>query len=203
MIKSSQGYRQYRRYLYGLRGFSQRPVVRDLTFLILSLLCAAFFGFFAIKPSLQTIGGLIKEIKDKRFASEMLEKKINALTIARKEYDRLEADLPLIYAVLPFQTDFSKLAKQLEYLASQNQLAITSLQFEEVNLFEQEEKLFPIKFEMEMTGDFRRMEKFVEDLEKLERLVNFENLAFYKKKPLREQSFPLTLTIEAQGHFLP
>ncbi len=204
MVNSKEGLRRYRRYYRNLQGLYQKPVVRDFTFLILSLLTVAFFGFFAIRPSLRTIGELIKEVKDKRMASEKLEQKINLLSIAQREYESIKPDLPAIYAVLPKKSDFSKLVKQLEYLAGKNNSTLLNFRIQKTSLFGEEKKeLTPLEFTLNISGEYKNLKGFLEDLGKLDRLVKVETLDFQKKKAGKEEKeILLTLRLSAEGYYL-
>lgn len=206
MIDYKVDYRHYRRYYRNLLELYKRPPVRDFTFLILSLLTAAFFGLFAIKPSVKTIGELIKETKDKRMASQKLEQKINALSIAQREYALIQSDLATIYNVLPKKSDFSKLAKKIEYLAEKNNTLILGFRIEKANLFGQEEKeLGPLNFTLDIVGEYSDLRNLVADLENLDRVVIVESFSFSKKKKGREEETgpSLSLTVSAKGHYLP
>lgn len=198
MIDHQEGYRRYRRYYRRLQGLYQKPPVRDFTFLVLSLLTVAFFGFFAIKPSLKTIGELVKEIGDKRMASEKLEQKINALSAAQQEYALVQPDLPLVLSVLPKDSDFSQLAKEIEYLASKNNLLLLSLRIQQASLFGGPEKkeLISLDFDLNLSGDYLSLKNFLANLERLDRLVKIEALSFAKKEML-------SLVITAKAYYLP
>lgn len=206
MVDYKEGYRRYRKYHRNLQMFYRKPPVRDVTFLVLSLLTAAFFSFFAIKPSFKTIGGLIKEIEDKRMASEKLAQKINALSVAQGEYALIQSDLPKVYNVLPKKADFPKLAKQIEYLTGENNSSITALQIQGTRLFgEEKKKLSPLEFNLNITGEYKDLKKFLGDLESLDRIITVDGLTFSKKKRKKEAEakFSLFLTIKAKGYYLP
>lgn len=204
MVDYKEGFRRYRRYYRSLQVLYKKPAVRDFTFLVLSLLTAAFFGFFAIRPSLRTIGELVKEVKDKRMASEKLEQKINALSIVQREYERVQPDLSIIYAVLPKKSDFSKLAKQIEYLAGKNKTTLLSFQIQRTSLFGEEKKeLVPLEFTLNISGGYENLKGFLDDLEKLDRIVAVKTFGFLKKKTRRtETGALLSLRISAKGYYL-
>lgn len=205
MADYKESYHRYRKYYRHLQALYQRPPVKDFTFLILSLLTTAFFAFFAIKPSLKTIGELVKEIKDKRMASETLEEKIKALSLAQQEYALIQPDLPKVYSVLPQKSNFSHLAKQIEYLSGKNKIFLLSLSFEKTSLFGEEKKdLVPLDFSLEIGGEYQNLKGFLGELENLDRMVVIKDFSFSKKKMDREKTeFPLSLTGDAEGYYLP
>jgi len=201
MTNYQNDHHQYHRYYRRLRKIYQQPSLRDFTFLIISLFTVAFFSFFAIKPSLKTIGGLIKETKDKRMASKQLEQKINSLSLAQKEYLRVQPSLPYIYAALPKSNEFSKLIKQIEYLAGKNNISLVSLQLEEVDLLNSESSS-PLHLSFEAKGQYSGLKAFLNNLENLERLVVFETFSFSQDKSGLKGP-PLALTMEINSYYLP
>lgn len=204
MIKTKPNYRQYRRYYHRLNKLYQEKAVKDFTFLILSLLTIAFFILFAIKPSLQTIGGLVKEVKDKKEASEKLEQKINALSLAQKEYLKVQPELPYIYAALPQTSKFSQLIKQLEYLARKNNVVLSSFRLDELDLLNSQkiDELLPIAVSLAADGNYQNLKSFTADLENLERLVILSSFALNQEKSGREGQAPISLIIEAEIYSL-
>jgi len=207
MINYQENYRRYQRYYRRLiKLYRQKPVLRDFTFLILSLLTASFFGFFAIKPSLKTIGRLVKEIKDQKIASQKLEAKINALSLAQREYARVQPSLPKVYAVLPKENNFSQLAKKIEYLAQKNEIVIVNLQTQKLDLFGEKRKseLVPLEIDLVLNGNYSRLKNFMRDLERLDRLLTINSFFFSKNKLKKgEVKLPLSLKLNIQGYYLP
>ncbi len=205
MNNRQQPYHQYRRYYHRLGGLYQDQAVKDVTFLAVSLLTVAFCGFFAIRPSLRTISGLIKEIRDKGEASQKLEQKINSLSLAQKEYLRVQPDLVYIEAALPKKSEFSQLIKQLEYLAYKNNVQLISFKLEKADLLPVEPKseLLTLAVDFGAAGNYEDLKKFLTDLEKLERLVILKNFDFAEEKSGLEEETSIMLTIQAQIYSLP
>jgi len=198
-----EDYRHYRRYYRRLRDFYQKKPVRDFTFLILSLLTAAFFSFFAIRPSLKTIGKLVKEIKDKRMATQKLEEKINALSLAQKEYARVQPDLVYVYTALPQKINFSRLIKKIEYLAQKNKTPLLNLRIQKVSLFGQEpKKLASFEVAFKLGGDYQNLKNLLTDLERLDRSITLNSFSFSRTQS-GEENWPLFLTITIQSYYWP
>lgn len=203
MVNDNQEYRRYRKYYRNLRVFYKKPPVRDFTFLVLSLLTVSFFSFFAIKPSVETIGELMKKIKDERTATERLEQKINALSIAQKEYNLIRPELATIYGVLPKKSDFSKLAKQIEYLSQKNNSTLLNLRINKASLFgEDNQELIPLKLDITIDGGYKNLKNLLVDLENLNRVVTMENVTISKKRT-DEVEIGLSLKLSAQAYYLP
>lgn len=205
MNNRQKPYHQYHRYYQRLGSLYQDQAVKDVTFLALSLLTVAFCGFFAIKPGLKTISGLVKEIRDKRGASQKLEQKINSLSLAQKEYLRVQPDLVYIEAALPKRSEFSQFIKQLEYLAYKNNVQLISFKLEKADLLPAEPKseLVTLAVDFGAAGNYEDLKKFLTDLEKLERLVILKNFDFTEEKSGLKEENSIMLTIQAQIYSLP
>jgi Tfp pilus assembly protein PilO len=204
MINYNQGYRRYRRYYHNLRVLYKKPPVRDFTFLVLSLFTVSFFSFFAIKPSIKTIGELMKETKDKRGATEKLEQKINALSIAQKEYTLIQPELTTIYGVLPQKSNFSELAKQIEYLSQKNNITLLNLRVSQTSpLNEDSQSLIPLRFDVIAEGSYKNLKNFLVDLENLNRLVTTDSILISKKRGEGEVvETTLSLKISSQAYYI-
>ncbi len=103
--------------------------------IVLSLFTIAFFGAFAIRPTLKTIATLRRQIGDKTLVNHRLEEKINNLILAQEEYQRVEADLPTLYSLLPEKAEFPTLLRKLEVLTIENGATISGIQFDPIVLY--------------------------------------------------------------------
>src|SRR3989344_8137511 len=91
----------YNRYYRRIRVWSQEPKTQISGFVSLTIFTVAFFLYFAILPTLKTIGGLNKEIKDQQETISTMTKKINDLKTAETNYAQVINDLKSIDRVLP------------------------------------------------------------------------------------------------------
>src|SRR3990167_7353762 len=97
--------KRYNRYYTWIGPLLKKPQTRAYTFLILSIFTVAFFVFFAIRPTINTIIGLRKQIEDDQIVDTKLQDKINALSQIQAELDVLQPDLPLIDTALPTKSE--------------------------------------------------------------------------------------------------
>jgi len=66
-----------------IREYNEKPALRAYMELFLTLLAISLFGLFAIRPTVKTIGNLIKEIEAKNETLKIMDEKINNLNIAK------------------------------------------------------------------------------------------------------------------------
>lgn len=204
-LESSMRRQRYHRYFVDLSRFYQKKQTRVYTGLVLTLLTTIFFLVFAIRPTLITIASLVKEIKDQRVIAEKLDKKIDDLNLAKKEYQQIEKKLYLVDQALPLDSNLTTLVKELEALAKKEGVSILSLQFEKINLkggqmvvTGQPENVPAVNFSMSVSGAYPQLNSFLDSLTQLRRVTLVDDFTIQSKK---EKA--LSLTIKAGANFLP
>ena len=201
---SPDRYHRYRRYVSGVGALYKKKKARVYTSIILSIFTVAFFGFFAIRPTLVTIGGLLKEIKDKKEVVAQMDQKIDNLNKAQTNYTRIRDDLDLVEESLPLDPDLPILIKQLESLARLSSVTIESVKFEKTNL--QGEIEIEIEegqttgFSVAFLGSYENLKEFLNSLDTLRRIILVESFAFSSKT--EDEIQMLRLTINADAHYL-
>lgn len=210
-------YHRYQRYFVNVTQFYRQKKARVYTGIILSILTVTFFLFFAIKPTLVIITSLIKEIDDKKMVSEKLEDKVNALTLAQNQYTLVQPNLYLVEEALPTEPEVSLLIKQLEVLGRQAGVTIESIQSSQIALKGEagqtkqtttgEEAVRKtssdsINFTFVASGNYQNLKNFLQTLSSLRRVVLVDSFAFKTKEAKETETGILTLSLNAQAHFL-
>ena len=193
-------FHRYRRYFVDIGQFYRQKKVRVYTEIVLSILTTTFFLFFAIKPTLVTITGLIREIKDKKLVSQKLEEKINSLNAAQQEYSTVQSELYLVDQALPKDSQIFLLMKQLETLAFKSGVSLEALQYSPVNLKGEVEEKKPstVDFKIVLAGSYENLRNFLISLIKLRRVIILDGFGFKTKKA----GEGLSLSINAKAYFL-
>jgi len=201
-VNSSSHYHRYRRYFVGVGRLYKKKKARVYTGIIFSLLMIAFFGFFAIRPTLITISGLLKEIKDKKELVNQMDQKIDNLTNAQANYSQIKNNLYLVDQSLPQDPTLSVLIKQLEVLAQRSSVSLDSVRFSKTNLqgkVEKKEKQ-TVSFSLALSGNYQNLKQFLNSLDTLRRVISVESFAL--KSKMEGEIQLLALTINVQAHFL-
>ncbi len=177
---------EYMNYYRRLKEFSHRPEAKISGLISLTIFTVAFFGIFAIMPTLKTIAKLNKDIKDAETVNNQLAKKIFSLEKAEELYSQQVDALPLINRVLPDQVSFERLAWQLDWLVKQKGLELITSNFEEflvVGTQETKDKLpQPIVLEITVKGDFSQIKELAGALLKFDRLLTIKQTTITSKK---------------------
>lgn len=144
----------------------------------LTLCALAFFGFFAIKPTVSTIFKLQREISDNQFVFDQLDTKIKNLTELRKQYFLLQNDLPMIMDTITAQPDAQVLFAQIQSIAQTSSITITKLQNLEVEVLRSDtsanKNYYSYSFSVAGTGSYGNISRFISTLTNMERIVNID-----------------------------
>lgn len=171
-------YHRYKHYYLRLRKIQKQPATQASITVILTLLMISFFGLFAIKPTAITIAKLIKQLKDDRKTNEILTDKVTNLTKLQHNYQSIEDDLVYLNRSLPEKADFNRLAREINYLAFNHDLILSSATFEKFEIIaaENNNQSHNLKFSLSVAGDFINIKKFISDLENLDRIVQVKSV---------------------------
>lgn len=125
---------RYRRYFQSIEPILHKPRSRAYTTVIFSFLTVSLFGWYAIRPTIQTIFFLQREVADKTEINKKMEDKITALIEVQALYQEVEPLLPAVDQSLPNLPDAIPLVIQLKNLASASGTLLTSVQVPTVPL---------------------------------------------------------------------
>lgn len=198
---SKVDYRQYRRYFVNLQSLYQKPEVKVYLGLTLSLFAVAFFGLFALRPTLITIINLTRELQEKKEVNQKLQEKINNLNQAQANYSQITNSLTLVDQALPPNPVLSQVVLQIEILAQRSNLAIRSIDFESVDL--KGGKPTPkneLVFNLSLTGNFEDLKTFLNSLENVRRIITVDSFNFTQSQSQEMKS--LTLNISGKAYYL-
>lgn len=206
-FKPNVDYRIYSRYFVNFKHLYQKREIVIYTGLILSFFTIAFFGLFALRPTIITIAALVKEIGEKKEIDRKLDAKLVALRQAQQNYSAVANDRFLVDDALPEETRLSQLVYQLEGLSQQAGVEISSLNFEKVTLLGQPslrkstKALGPkeVSFSLTATGDYANLSSLLRTLDEIRRLIKVDSFSFNKSE--KEGTALLRLTITGQAYF--
>ena len=119
---------RYRKYYQSLEPILKKASSRTYTSVVFSFLAVSLFGWYAVRPTIQTILYLRREIADNTVISKQMEDKISALIEAQAYYQEVEPILPYVDQALPANPDAVPVVIQLRNLASVSGVLLTSLQ---------------------------------------------------------------------------
>lgn len=166
-----------------LLDFYNNPVAKVSLELAFSILAVIFFAVFAVKPTLQTMSELVKEIKDKRALNEQLEQKIASLNTAQAQYQQFSSQLYLLDEAMPKTASLIEGLKIVEKLASENNIVIQGITIsavpDELTIAnENEAKREILTFNVDLTGGYLDIRQFIEALIASRRMMLVDQVNF-------------------------
>jgi Tfp pilus assembly protein PilO len=202
------GYYRYHHYFLGAKNIYRKKQVVVYTGLALTFFTISFFTLFAIKPTVTTIVGLIKEIQTKKEVDQKLQAKINSLREAQANYSLVKDRLDLIEQALPQEPDLISLLYQIEILAQKNNTAIGSLSFDSSYLLGEKSEgpkdtqPAATGFSLALGGNFESLNNFLASFENLRRVIGLEKFAInalWAKEPTLSE---LNISLQLKAHYL-
>lgn len=177
----AQNLHRWQRYYTALEPWLQKPKIKAYTFLVLSLFTSSFFLFFAVRPTINTIINLRKQIADSSTVNSKLTEKINTLSQIQAQYEVIKSDLPLLMQALPVRADVAGLVQQIEKITKDNQTVLSAMQFGDASLVgegsvKDNQNAVPITFQISASGDYAHLLTLLSSINKLPRLVSVDSV---------------------------
>lgn len=211
-------FKQYKRYYKSLEPLIQKPKGRAYTATVFSFLAISLFGWYGIRPTLQTILFLRREIRDNTEVNTQMEKKIVNLIQAQAAYQQIAPQIPLLREAIPTDPDILPLVFDLRTLATSVDASISAVSIPTVPLLgaqsatpsanpqntEDMSRIVPIVFSI--TGQYTSIRQFMEGLLNMRRIVNINSVTIAKAPDDFDTLLginKLRLTVKADTFYTP
>ncbi len=184
-----------------LARFYKKPVTKVSLELFFSLFAIIFFTVFAIKPTLETIAGLVKEIEEKQELNEQLQRKVVSLTTAQEEYQRLSPKIHFLDQAIPTQPQLVYSLKIIERVATENNIVISSIRLPEVPDENSSHSAvatlnrIDLYLNVSILGDYRSIRDMVTSLHQYRRSLVVEEVTFSVQDKVTTQQLSASLSI--------
>jgi FtsZ-binding cell division protein ZapB len=176
---------RFRKYYTALEPAWDKPKNRVYTAIIFSFLAISLFGWYAIKPTIQTILVLQKEIEEKQAVNSKMDQKIENLIKARAALDAIAPQLYLIDEAVPNEAEALDLSLQLRNLINESSATIAALTVSQVPLtpvdataIKTDQRLKSTDFMVSTTigGGYDSFENVLRNINILRRLVSIQSM---------------------------
>ena len=166
-----------------IREYNEKPALRAYMELFLTLLAISLFGLFAIRPTVKTIGNLIKEIEAKNETLKIMDEKINNLNIAKDLFTKEAGKIKLVNDAVPNQPKPDILALQIEQLSIEKKVVIDSMSIVGVTILgESDDNKQDISLSLSVTGTYFDLINFAESLQELRRPIRYDGISLTPEK---------------------
>lgn len=210
-------YQRYRRYYQTIIELQKKPNTHAYMTVAFTFLAISLFGWYAIKPTLQTILFLRKEIADKTEVNQKMEEKIAALIDAQESFAQAEPLLPLIAGALPPTPDAVNLIGQLRNLADSSQASLSTMLISDVSVTGDSAtasaqkssgggKTEEISLSLTATGPFPALQSFLSGIIDMRRIVTVDSVTISPNVTRAQQEVstsPLQLVAKLRSYYLP
>lgn len=185
-----QEYERYKKYYLSLEPVFNKPSNQAYTMVIFSFLAISLFGWYAVRPTMQTIFTLKREISDRTDIDKKMEDKISALIEAQAAYENIQNDIPVLSQALPMSPEPIRAVAQIRALASDSGVAITGLSVPSVLLQNEPTKsklpsvgkVNSIPVTLAVAGVYADIKKFLLGITNLRRITQIVGMSFTPRK---------------------
>ncbi len=175
--------KRYFRYFTYIQPVIKNRVVRTYGYAIFTIIMTIVFIFFAIKPTIETIAVLTKQLSDQQTTLKALNDKTQALATARSNYQQIPiTTINKINTAFPTNLDIESLTSSLEDSTLSTQASISALHFQpiEVDLGPAGQTVKEIDFTFNIEGSFADLKTVLNRLKSTPRVLSITNIIFNK-----------------------
>jgi len=161
--------------------FLKEKRTQQFSTLSFTFITIAFFGIFAINPTVGTIVDLQKQLNDNTFVDQQMQKKISNITSLQTQYQQIQSNLTPVYDVVPVSPAIEVFVGQVHKLAAQNNIQLNRVQTLPVDVSPRtiaSAKYLAYAFALEGQGFFTDLQKYVTSLATFNRLISFDTVDF-------------------------
>lgn len=212
---------RYKRYYQSIEKVANKPVTRAYTTAIFSFLAISLFGWYAIRPTIQTILYLQKEIEDNRLVNAQMEEKIGKLIEAHATYQSIEPDLPYLSQALPLSSEVLSALGQVRNIALIRGASISAITSTSAPLLSKEQvapnksaapkgilnrKVKSTLLSVVIVGTYDMLQGIIEDILSMRRIITIDAISFTPNREAEGQllfgSIPLKLVMRLNAHYI-
>lgn len=187
--------------------YKKRADVRMFLEIILSLATISIFLIFALKPTVLTIIGLVREINEKQSTIAGLDLKLRNLTAARNIYNQEAESIPIIESAVPETPDIQVLVRQIQGISAKDSVNLLGFSVGEITFIGKDAKkktsaeIKPlpegskeIPVSISISGDYQNLNAFIKDLENFRRPIKIDSLSINTSETANGKSIVAVIT---------
>lgn len=181
---------RYKKYYQTLEHVAGQPKSHMYTTAIFSFLVVSLFGWYAIRPTIQTILFLRRQIADDQIVNQKMEDKITAMIQAQSSYQTVQAQLPLLTQALPDNPEAIDVVSSLRNLSQIAQASISSLSVSQsplvattqtattsaVSSLSKKAKIASVPISLSLSGSFPSINTFLNGVLSMRRILTIQSM---------------------------
>lgn len=191
---------QNRRLKNFLNQYRENEQIWAYTETALTIFLVAAFVFFAIRPAVITVTGLLSEIKAKEELVLKIRKKINSVVQAQDSYAQVQSRHKILEAFLPDDPRYTHTAAQVRGVSQDSNLNISRISFtiKDENQKSQDlskakivqSNIVPVTFSTSTAAEYQDFLVFLNQLLENRRLVTPEDFSLSRPKDNQKENAP-------------
>jgi len=171
----------YDKYYKDLLPYLKQEKNQEYFAIILTFGASIFFALLAINPTLSTIAKLKKEIADSKFVEQKLSQKINSLSSLSQQYLTVQDDIIYVLDAIPEKTEAPTLIAQVQSIAKNSSVNITTIETSPINLNNQQSGLnSEFNFNIAAEGSYEDIQTFLSNLTTMQRVISVDSISITK-----------------------
>lgn len=175
----------YSRYFTYIKPVTRHPIVRNYGPAIFTLITITILILFAIKPTVETILVLQKQLANSNEVLQKVTDKANDLSLGKKNYDNLDQNTKdRISSAIPDHTSLKSVIQTLEQIAKIHEASVSALTIQPLIITTKTENqvglLAEISFTFNSEGNYNNLIAILQDLKTSSRLISIDNLSLSK-----------------------
>jgi len=199
-LRFTKNIEQSRRLKSFLNQYRENEQIWAYTETTLTIFLIAVFVFFAIRPAVITVTGLLSEIKAKEELVLKIRKKINSVVQAQDSYSQVQSRHKILEAFLPDNPRYTHTAAQVQGVSQDSNLSISKINFtikdgnqKSKNLSKTnivQSNIIPVAFSTNTAAEYQDFLVFLNQLLKNRRLITPQTLSLSRPKDTRKENAP-------------
>lgn len=175
----------YSRYFIYIKPITKIPIIKNYGPAIFSLLTMSILIFFAIKPTIETILVLQKKLADQEQVLQKVTKKVNDLSLGKKNYDNLNQDIKdKISMAIPDTPNLKTLIQTLEQTAKTYEASVSAIQIQPLVIDTKKDSKAntpaEVSFIFNTEGNYNGLISLLQDLSTSSRLITISSSSISK-----------------------
>lgn len=188
---------QYKKFASTITPFMESPKTKNYSTVIFFFLVLSVFGWYAIRPTIQTILYLQREIKDKTEVDKKMDEKIYALIEANTAYENNQQLFPVLNEAIPTSPDALDIARQMNVLAQEKGVLLSRLQMGDIPLAsssailrkKSDKPYSEIQITCQLEGPYASIISYLKELVAIRRIITIQSMTF---APLKRTEYTST-----------
>lgn len=204
---------RYKRYYQNIGGFASKERTRNYSAVIFSFLAVSLFGWYAIRPTIQTILLLRKEIEDDKVVNQQMEEKIAKLIEAQSTYQSIQNQLHVIPEAVPGNPAAVDVASSIQSLVRTTNASLSALTISSAPLLGTEQsattstqattnaltkpqKMETVPINLVVTGSYSQLISLIQNILSIRRVMTIDSLHIGRATETQSQLLPGNNTLQ-------